>query len=477
MGRISSAVEIPDRRRTSGHHRNDRYSPESRRSYHRRERSNSRSRSPIRRRTLSRSLSGSPANNGHNRYRRPSPDYSYPNPAETQRPSDRNKLNYDDRKKPYLDRDHRNGRFPEPESDEELKSLPYEEYRRLKRQKLRKSLRNCIWSCTPSPPRAPNEKYDGEMDEVLEVEEEKQIRVSRPDAKKSPESDSESVSESESDDSRSKKGRKSRSRRRSKRLKSVSESGSESESESSDDDSEDYRRRRRKSGKKKRKSSKRSSRRKKSNRKKRLSSESESESEHSDRVKSKTRCDSEPNDDVAKDVVALPEADEVMINDEMNEELLKFKEMIEQRKKLALDDEPVVGPMPLPRAEGHISYGGALRPGEGDAIAQYVQQGKRIPRRGEVGLSAEEISKFETLGYVMSGSRHQRMNAIRIRKENQVYSAEDKRALAMFNYEEKAKREQKVMADLQRLVQRHIGQDTGPSHDPFGGRAGEGGDD
>lgn len=124
-----------------------------------------------------------------------------------------------------------------------------------------------------------------------------------------------------------------------------------------------------------------------------------------------------------------------------------------------------------------VLYGGALRPGEGDAIAQYVQQGKRIPRRGEVGLSAEEISKFEELGYVMSGSRHQRMNAIRIRKENQVYSAEDKRALAMFNYEEKAKREQKVMADLQRLVQRHIGQDTGPSHDPFGGRAGEVADD
>ncbi|KAI8014282.1 NKAP family protein [Camellia lanceoleosa] len=94
--------------------------------------------------------------------------------------------------------------------------------------------------------------------------------------------------------------------------------------------------------------------------------------------------------------------------------------------------------MPLSRAEGHLSYGGALRPGEGDAIAQYVQQGKRIPRRGEVGLSAEEIQKFESLGYVMSGSRHQRMNAIRIRKENQVYSAEDKRALTMFNYEEKA---------------------------------------
>nr|CAD1825924.1 unnamed protein product [Ananas comosus var. bracteatus] len=114
---------------------------------------------------------------------------------------------------------------------------------------------------------------------------------------------------------------------------------------------------------------------------------------------------------------------------EIDPKALMFKELIEAKKKPVLENEPLVGPVPLPRAEGHISYGGALRPGEGDAIAQYVQQGKRIPRRGEVGLSAEEIQKFEGLGYVMSGSRHQRMNAIRIRKENQVYSAEDKRVL------------------------------------------------
>lgn len=154
---------------------------------------------------------------------------------------------------------------------------------------------------------------------------------------------------------------------------------------------------------------------------------------------------------------------------EVDEEVMRFKVLLDAQKKSAasLENEPIVGPAPAPKAEGHISYGGALRPGEGDAIAQYVQQGKRIPRRGEVGLSAEEIQKFEGLGYVMSGSRHQRMNAIRIRKENQVYSAEDKRALAMFNYEEKAKREHKVMSDLQRLIQRHIGQDVGPTHDPF----------
>lgn len=29
------------------------------------------------------------------------------------------------------------------------------------------------------------------------------------------------------------------------------------------------------------------------------------------------------------------------------------------------------------------------------------------------------------------------MNEVRLRKENQVYSAEEKRALALFNYEEK----------------------------------------
>lgn len=58
--------------------------------------------------------------------------------------------------------------------------------------------------------------------------------------------------------------------------------------------------------------------------------------------------------------------------------------------------------------------------GEGAAMAAYVASGQRIPRRGEVGLQAEEIAKFETIGYVMSGSRHNRMNAVRVRKENQV---------------------------------------------------------
>ncbi|XP_057800891.1 uncharacterized protein LOC131016255 [Salvia miltiorrhiza] len=512
MGRISSAVQIPERHRHS-----DRYSPDSR-SYSRRNRSYSRSRSPspIRRQSLSRSRgrsfsrsrSRSPTGNGYARYRRSSPDYSYPSLEETRNSGERKKYNYDNRRTSYLDRDNRNEQHVESDSDEELKGLPYEEYRRLKRQKLRKSLKDCIWNCTPSPPRGPNENSDADLEEDFGGEDEKHIKGLKPEGKKPGESQSESEdSESESDDSRSRKGRKSVSRKKSRRSPSLSESGSGSEEESSSDDSEeDRRRRRRKSGRKstRRKSSKRSSRRKRSSRKKAKTSESESgdeDSDMSDGGKSKKRSrrsssqskgskkkkdtddevllSSESAPDLEADAKDVTEkmANEAVVDEDVNDEILKFKEMIESRKKQNLEDEEVVGPMPLPRAEGHISYGGALRPGEGDAIAQYVQQGKRIPRRGEVGLSAEEISKFETLGYVMSGSRHQRMNAIRIRKENQVYSAEDKRALAMFNYEEKAKREQKVMADLQRLVQRHIGQDTGPSHDPFGGRAAEVADD
>ena len=52
------------------------------------------------------------------------------------------------------------------------------------------------------------------------------------------------------------------------------------------------------------------------------------------------------------------------------------------------------------------SYGKALLPGEGAAMAAYIAEGKRIPRRGEIGLTSDEIKTFEDSGYVMSGSRY-----------------------------------------------------------------------
>uniref|UniRef100_A0A8B9M4L5 NFKB activating protein n=1 Tax=Accipiter nisus TaxID=211598 RepID=A0A8B9M4L5_9AVES len=101
-----------------------------------------------------------------------------------------------------------------------------------------------------------------------------------------------------------------------------------------------------------------------------------------------------------------------------------------------------------------LSYGHALLPGEGAAMAEYVKAGKRIPRRGEIGLTSEEIASFESSGYVMSGSRHRRMEAVRLRKENQIYSADEKRALASFNQEERRKRENKILASFREMVYR-----------------------
>ncbi|WCJ21548.1 NF-kappa-B-activating protein [Euphorbia peplus] len=387
----------------------------------------------------------------------------------------------------YLDRGGGGHRNSGSESDEELNGLPFEERRRIKRQKMRKSIhRYCFWSITPSPPRVEDddEGLEGEPDEVSDKDEEKSDK-----GKGKLESASEKSGSSDSESLSDESGKKKRKRRRSSRRRSRRSSESESESES--DSEEDRKNRKKRSGRKKR-SSKRSSR-KRSKRKTRYTdsdddsgSEEESELESKKRRRSsgkKKKTSESESENVNPSEISGSETDskgkekvEELKRIELDAEALILKEMIEAQKKPALDNEPIVGPMPLPKAEGHISYGGALRPGEGDAIAQYVQQGKRIPRRGEVGLSADEIQKFESLGYVMSGSRHQRMNAIRIRKENQVYSAEDKRALAMFNYEEKAKREHKVMADLQRLVQRHIGQDVGPTHDPFGAKTSEGPD-
>lgn len=69
-------------------------------------------------------------------------------------------------------------------------------------------------------------------------------------------------------------------------------------------------------------------------------------------------------------------------------------------------EDGMVGP--VPKAQVALSskdYGKALLPGEGAAMAAYVAEGKRIPRRGEIGLTSDQIASFESVGYVMSGSR------------------------------------------------------------------------
>ncbi|KAJ2488594.1 hypothetical protein IWW37_004660 [Coemansia sp. RSA 2050] len=114
-----------------------------------------------------------------------------------------------------------------------------------------------------------------------------------------------------------------------------------------------------------------------------------------------------------------------------------------------------IGPMPssdrLP-ALGARSFGGALLPGEGSAMAAYVQSGERIPRRGEIGVDQNMIERLENSGYVMSGNRHRRMNAVRVRKENQVISAEEKRQMLLQNQEERLKKEAQIITEFRDML-------------------------
>ncbi len=107
-----------------------------------------------------------------------------------------------------------------------------------------------------------------------------------------------------------------------------------------------------------------------------------------------------------------------------------------------------------PKADYH---GRALLPGEGNAMAAFIAEGKRIPRRGEIGLRSEQIEAFEKVGYVMSGSRNRRMEAVRIRKESQVYSAEEQAALAQLNHEERNKQQELVQNQFRELVEAKMG--------------------
>ena len=56
----------------------------------------------------------------------------------------------------------------------------------------------------------------------------------------------------------------------------------------------------------------------------------------------------------------------------------------------------------------------------------------------------------------MSGSRHKRMTAIRMRKEQQIYSVEEKRALAIFNYEQKFQKEHKLIDEMMSLLKSKV---------------------
>ncbi len=49
------------------------------------------------------------------------------------------------------------------------------------------------------------------------------------------------------------------------------------------------------------------------------------------------------------------------------------------------------------------------------------------------------------------------MEAVRLRKENQIYTADEKRALAVFSREERQKREVKILGQFREMVNKKLG--------------------
>ncbi len=85
-----------------------------------------------------------------------------------------------------------------------------------------------------------------------------------------------------------------------------------------------------------------------------------------------------------------------------------------------------------------------------------MQNNIRIPRRGEIGWTDKEIGRLERLGYVMSGNRHKTMTSIRVRKENQVYKAEETRALMLYNYEKQQEKETAFILYFRNMIKGKI---------------------
>ncbi|KAH0589572.1 hypothetical protein H2248_005309 [Termitomyces sp. 'cryptogamus'] len=266
---------------------------------------------------------------------------------------------------------------------------------------------------------------------------------------RSPSSDTSSSSEEE----RRRRERKERKRSRrerdkerdSERRRYRSRSRSRSRHKSYDDDSEDDRRRRR-------------DRDRDRHTRDRSNSEARTRSPKPSKHSPSRRSVEDEDEWVVKEPMAPPP---VPVRSETKETALSVPRMTAYDEEDDSADE--LGPQPLIKASAarrvdERSYGGALLRGEGSAMAAFLQEGTeaRIPRRGEIGLTSGEIAKYEEVGYVMSGSRHRRMNAVRMRKENQVISAEEKRGILKLQKEERERRETILREEFNELVEERL---------------------
>ena len=74
---------------------------------------------------------------------------------------------------------------------------------------------------------------------------------------------------------------------------------------------------------------------------------------------------------------------------------------VEEQRAKEDEEEQMIGPqlpqkVQLRKKDIHDS---SRSQGEGKAMAAYIAKGKRIPRRGEIGLTSDEITAYEKDGW------------------------------------------------------------------------------
>lgn len=256
--------------------------------------------------------------------------------------------------------------------------------------------------------------------------------------------------------SRSRSPRRKRHKKRSRRHdKSVTPS---SETDSSE---EERRRKEKRAHKRREKEEQRESKRRRHHeRRERTRSKSVEEQSRQRRGRTKTRSPSPEPDDGDGEWVEKPAANtltSLMAPSTITQPAIKNGTAAAVAQN---DDESdtELGPQPAFKTSAKVderAYGGSLLRGEGSAMAAFLAEdtNARIPRRGEIGLASDQIASFEAAGYVMSGSRHRRMNAVRLRKENQVISAEEKRGILKLQKEERGRREELLREEFKELMQ------------------------
>lgn len=103
--------------------------------------------------------------------------------------------------------------------------------------------------------------------------------------------------------------------------------------------------------------------------------------------------------------------------------------------------------------EGFERAAGVIQNAEnGINFSEFFKDGKRIPLRGQEGMSVDQILAFERAGYKMSGYNKRQTEATYMKAERKVYTQEEKRMLEKHSLDDRKQKEKDKMEQFKNLA-------------------------